>query len=227
MSNTGNDQTAPRKRKFVEDDSSLADIRSSDNAQSERRPRADQQRSNPTRAEDHKRNDKQVDNPTATVTKNENLTTRGDSGPIPAWLPPLGFTDRLDLLLLRFLVFRMTETVGIDREELNIRHMCTLAYEQVQAIENSERGEKNIYLPRWRQIFVRLGEQRKKSLLISEEQMLSILPWYHPRVWPRNWSLTPPLLVSAPPTTSSPSASQEHDTSSSVVDQDRIDVDTQ
>lgn len=198
---------------------------SSDNSRRGQRPEADQQQSNPAYAGDATRNIDKGDESTARGAATDNATRRRDPDQIPSWLPPLGFTEKLDLLLLRTLVFNMLRTVGIDREELNIQNMCTRAYESVLAIENSPYGERHPLLQQWRQIFARLADQRVKDLLISEEQMLSILPYYHPRRWPRNWSLMPPPPVPADTAMSQPSASQGYGPSDSAEGGDRMDVD--
>ncbi|KAK5093120.1 hypothetical protein LTR70_004945 [Exophiala xenobiotica] len=228
MNRSGHDQTTTsRKRKRVDVNRSSADMPSSASSQRGQIPAADQDQSNPDYADNATVNNDKDHEPAATSAVNDNATTKRDPDKIPPWLPPLGFSEKIDLLLLRSIVFKMLRTVGIDRDELNIRHMCTGAYESVLAIENSSYGERHPLLPQWRQVFTRLADHRVKDLLIIEEQMLSILPYYHPRRQSRRWSLTPPPLVPADTATSLTATGQGSGAPDFTEGEDRMDVDMQ
>jgi len=226
MNRSGHDQTTTsRKRKRGDVNRSSADMPSSASSQRGQRPAPDQDQSNPAYADNATKNNDKDDEPAVTGAATGSATHRPDPDQIPAWLPPLGFPEKIDLLLLRHLVFKMLRTVGIDRDELNIRHLCTGAYESVLAIENSSYGERHPLLQQWRQVFTRLADQRVKGLLISEEQMLSILPYYHPRRQSRKWLLTPPPLVAADTATSLTATGQGSGISDFVEGEDRMDLD--
>lgn len=231
MDRPGQDQTTTsrkRKRQIGDSDNSSAGMPSYASSQRDQRPAADQARSNPASADDAAMSKDKHHEPAAT--KSASLSadiTRRDPDEIPPWLAALGFPNKADLVLLRTLLYKMLNTVGIDRDELNIQHLCTAAYESVIAIEDGSYGEKHPLLPQWRQILRRLTDHRDKDLLISEEQMLSILPYYHARRQPRKWSLRPPSLVSAETVMSETSAGQGDGMSDAVADEDRMDVDMQ